>query len=246
MATPVVSHHLPTVVSTQGEARRLVGETGDLPLLVTADRQTGGRGRSGRAWESAPRALAWSLAVAPAWEARRWPTIPLVAGLEARRVLAGATGVETGLKWPNDLMTAAGKVGGILVEASGDLVVIGVGVNLWWPEPPPGAASLLEDDPGGALAPRLAAELARRVVATLEGPPAAWGRDAYKAGCVTLGSEVSWEPAGRGTAVDVAADGGLVVDTGTGTVTLRSGEVHTVRSTTLPPGSSPGVGGDAT
>ncbi|NIR35230.1 MAG: hypothetical protein GWN79_02835 [Actinobacteria bacterium] len=44
-------------------------------------------------------------------------------------------------------------------------------------------------------------------------------------------------PDGEGEAVDVAPDGALVVRTGDGTVHIRSGEVHTVRGTTLPPES---------
>ena len=55
------------------------------------------------------------------------------------------------LKWPNDLVamterrdTREPKLGGILSEASGDVVVIGLGVNLYWPEAPKGMSAVFE------------------------------------------------------------------------------------------------------
>jgi biotin-(acetyl-CoA carboxylase) ligase len=51
----------------------------------------------------------------------------------------------------------------------------------------------------------------------------------YAAACATLGSEVTWEPAGRGRPVAVQEDGGLVVETTGGRRVLYAGEVHTVR-----------------
>jgi biotin-(acetyl-CoA carboxylase) ligase len=49
--------------------------------------------------------------------------------------------------------------------------------------------------------------------------------------CSTIGAQVTWRPDGWGRVVDVDHDGALVVDTDTGQLTLRSGEVHTVRPT---------------
>ena len=127
MATPLVIHRRDKVGSTQNEALLLVESSGDLPLLLIAAGQTSGRGRTGRSWLTAPRALACSLVVAPEWSPRHWGTIPLLAGLAARSALNEHSGVTPGLKWPNDLVTERGKVGGILVEASDDLVVVGLG-----------------------------------------------------------------------------------------------------------------------
>ena len=228
-------HHFEEVGSTQTEARRLASDGARIPLLVVARRQTRGRGREGREWVTAPRALACSLLVRPAWRPRDWGPISLAAGLAARTALRDAFDVSPGLKWPNDLVTDAGKVGGILVEAAGDEVTIGFGVNLWWPEPPVGMAGLVDTDAGWEGADEAAEAWARRILRVLEGPADHWGRDEYRAVCETLGSTIEWEPEGSGRAVDVAADGGLVVESGHGRVTLRSGAVRTVRPTTIPP-----------
>jgi BirA family biotin operon repressor/biotin-[acetyl-CoA-carboxylase] ligase len=241
MATPILTHHLEEVGSTQDEARLLAESSGTVPLLLVADRQTRGKGRAGHSWLTAPRALACSLVVAPDWETDRWSTVPLLAGLEARRAIRDRTGVKPSLKWPNDLVTPAGKIGGLLVESSGSIAVIGLGVNLWWPEPPEGMAGLLGADPGREATRALAESWAARVVARLEGPPGNWGHEAYRDACSTLGTFVTWEPDGVGEAVDIAIDGGLVVETTGGRVTLHSGEVHTIRPTSLASGDDEGV-----
>ncbi len=228
MATPYALVHLDRVASTQTEARERFGGE---PVLVVADRQHAGRGRSGRRWLQADRALFASLAFAPALEPRRWPVIPLLAGLAAREALDGAPC----LKWPNDLVRGDGtKLGGILTEASGGVVVVGLGVNLWWERPAEGAAALHGDDPGpqaaGTIARRWAGEVLSRVV-----DPGGW-RAEYVPVCVTLGEQITWagRPApGRGVAVDVADDGALLADTVAGRVRLLAGEVREVRAATL-------------
>jgi BirA family biotin operon repressor/biotin-[acetyl-CoA-carboxylase] ligase len=151
-----------------------------------------------------------------------------MAGVAALRAVTGPK-----LKWPNDLILGEGKVGGILVEQSGDEVVIGLGLNLWWPDTPEGTAALFGEDPGpdrhaeiGAL---WGAELMRLIEA--EG----WPLDEYRSDCETLGRRITWEPDGLGTAVDVTEDGGLVVELESGEMrTLRSGAVRHVRSPANP------------
>lgn len=220
MATPYSVRVFDEVTSTQDVARSLAG-TG--PVLVVASRQTAGRGRTGHGWDTAPRAVACSYAFQGGWPEAKRGVIPLVAGVAAAEIL------DVALKWPNDLMVGDAKVGGILVEAAGDLIVVGCGVNLWWPDAPPGRAGLRSSDPGPATGERFARAWADRLVHTLELGPDSWPRDRYRQRCVTLGAEITWEPGGRGCAVDVAADGGLVVESPTGVVTLHSGEVRHVR-----------------
>jgi len=224
---------LPTVGSTQDEARRRTAE--GTPRLVVAERQVAGRGRTGRIWQEAPRAMYASLAFVPSWPRKTWSRLTLVAGLAARRALAAATGVVVGLKWPNDLVVADGKLGGILTEADGDLVVIGCGLNLWWPDPPQGIAAAAALDPGPDLAAGIAGRWAEEVLAVATGDREAWGRAEYLTACVTLGTEISWDPDGAGRAVTVDDSGGLVVETATGVVTLTSGEVRAVRLATVAP-----------
>lgn len=136
-APPLVD--LAEVDSTNSEAMRRAqnGERG--PLYIRAERQTAGRGRSGRAWQSAHGNLALSrlgtIAAPPAAVAQ----VALVAGIALHRTVAlvldqARVSVPLQLKWPNDLLLDSAKVAGILVEGSAfggeRVIVIGIGVNL--------------------------------------------------------------------------------------------------------------------
>ncbi len=223
MATPPSFIHLAQAASTQDEARH--GFAG-VPLLVTAARQTSGRGRSGAVWETADRAIAASLAFAPGWTEADWPLIPAVAGLAALDVL----GERARLEWPNDVMVGGVKVAGILVEAAGGVVVAGLGVNLWWPEPVARAGALFESDPGPDAGPLLAERWATRLLDRLDGPAGEWGRAEYESRCTLIGTDVTWEPGGAGRAVGIGDRGGLIVETPAGRTVLDSGVVRSVRS----------------
>jgi BirA family biotin operon repressor/biotin-[acetyl-CoA-carboxylase] ligase len=146
-----------------------------------------------------------------------------MAGVAAVRAVPG----ELLLKWPNDIVVDDLKLGGILVERSGSVVVVGMGLNLWWPEAPEDVGSLLDVDPGpemhaviGAL---WAAEFLRLV--ELDG----WPIDAYRMACVTIGREITWEPGGSGVAIDVSIDGELIVEDGKIRRTINSGAIRHLR-----------------
>ena len=110
---------------------------GDAPegSVVVADYQTRGRGRHARGWVAPPgTSLLVSVLLRPNCSVDRIPQLSLVSGVAAREALA-LSGVETQLKWPNDLLFRGKKVGGILLEAvSGPLgnpaVVVGMGLNV--------------------------------------------------------------------------------------------------------------------
>jgi BirA family biotin operon repressor/biotin-[acetyl-CoA-carboxylase] ligase len=125
----------PVLGSTNAHALSLArgGEKG--PLWITAERQTEGRGREGRSWVSETGNLhATLLLTAPAPMAR-WPQLSFVAALalhDALGEIAPALNRQLAIKWPNDLLLSAAKLGGILIEGestAGEPVAIGIGVN---------------------------------------------------------------------------------------------------------------------
>ncbi len=129
--------HLAEVDSTNAEAMRrmLAGASG--PLWVIADRQSAGRGRSGRAWASAPGNLFASLLVDTHCPPAKAGQLSLVAGVAAVEAIGKMGSVsDVRLKWPNDILIGQAKAGGILVESStrpgrpGVTAVVGVGLNL--------------------------------------------------------------------------------------------------------------------
>lgn len=136
-------------------ARLAAGEVLAEGRWLIADRQTAGRGRAGRVWSGG---LGNFMGSTPALVGQGDPpaaTLALVAGVAVHEaVSASAPGLDdVRLKWPNDLLVGAAKLAGILLERQGDVVVVGIGVNL--AEAPP-----LPDRPTAALA-RLGYPLAR-------------------------------------------------------------------------------------
>ncbi|MFB7108091.1 biotin--[acetyl-CoA-carboxylase] ligase [Streptomyces sp. NPDC056190] len=214
-------------------ARAAAGKAAEGAVLV-AEEQTSARGRLDRRWTAPPRSgLFFSVLLRPSEvPVARWGWLPLLTGVAVATGLSRSAGVDTALKWPNDLLVTVGgeerKAGGILAERAGeDAVVIGVGVNVTLRQeelPVPQAGSL-------ALAGAVSTDrdpLLRAVLRSLEdwygrwraagGDPAASGlQETYAAGCATLGRVVRAElPGDRslvGEAVAVDGDGRLVIAT---------------------------------
>ena len=126
--------------------------------VLAAEEQRAGRGRMGRTWTAPPRAaLTFSLLLKPAVPPARRGWLPLLTGVAVAAAVTRATGVETGLKWPNDLLAADAKLAGILAEAAGDAVVVGIGLNVStepaeFPNPRPGALPATSLRAAGATA----------------------------------------------------------------------------------------------
>jgi BirA family biotin operon repressor/biotin-[acetyl-CoA-carboxylase] ligase len=217
MATPYRQVRLDLAPSTQDVAKAMLE---DLPVLVIAAGQSEGRGRSGAKWVSAPRALAVSLALDLGSEERR--PLSLMAGVAAGRTMSGVS-----LKWPNDVINGEAKAGGILVERDHEVAVIGLGVNLWWSEPPAGAVGIFPEDPGPERHAEIGGLWGAEMMRLIDGE--GWPIEEYRGRCVTLGREITWEPEGEGHAVDIVSDGGLVVETPRGPTTIYSGAVRHVR-----------------
>lgn len=162
---------IPQTGSTNADlaARVARGERVPEGRWLVADRQTAGRGRSGREWQDGSGNFMGSTVV----HLRRGDppahTLALLAGLSLHDLLAPRVSQRLILKWPNDLLADGAKLAGILLERAGDAVVVGLGVNL-------AVAPVVEDratvslaDLGASLArDDFAAELARHFAADLQ------------------------------------------------------------------------------
>src|SRR5215469_9764608 len=100
--------------------------------VLVAEAQTSGRGRQGRSWQSQPgAALTFSLLVRPVTvpqSAMGW--LPLLTGVATATAVRRVTGLQAGLKWPNDVLIGDGKLAGILAEQSAGAVIVGTGLNV--------------------------------------------------------------------------------------------------------------------
>ena len=230
--------------STNADLAEVARRGGPEGVVLVAEAQTGGRGRLDRTWTSPPRAgLLFSVLLRPQLPPPRRTWIPLLAGLAVQQAVFRLGAVETRLKWPNDLLLGddLGKAGGILAQATGDAVVVGVGLNVTTrrAELPEGAVSLLTE--GAGCTDR--DPLLRAILRTLADRYAEWAagpdrlRPAYEAVCDTIGQDVRVQlPGGgalAGTATGLDEMGRLVVRTTDGDVQVSAGDVTRVRPVTV-------------
>lgn len=122
--------------STNDEAMRQLATGRETPFLVISKKQTRGRGRFGRAWQSDSSAnLYSSFAFRPQVEPERMQTFTLWMGINVCEVVANFTRSKPGVKWPNDILFDGRKAGGMLTEARMDAdqirdLVFGLGLNI--------------------------------------------------------------------------------------------------------------------
>ena len=210
-------------------------------LVLVANTQSLGRGRVGRSWSSPPGAgLYVSVVLRPGGSALRLLTI--AAGVAIAEGIHAASGLQTCLKWPNDVYVGSRKLAGILAEGGSsagavDHVVLGFGINIRRAAYPPDVAARatsLESelgrdvDRGLVLAECLTAlshrygMLQRGIADDVIG---AW----RKRGALHMGRAVEWDADGgsrRGRAEDIDATGALLVRIDDRIVRVISGEVR--------------------
>jgi BirA family biotin operon repressor/biotin-[acetyl-CoA-carboxylase] ligase len=212
--------------------------------VIVADHQTAGRGRLGRTWQAPPgSALLCSILLRPEPGAVVHAAVSAVA-LAAQSAVAALTAVTPELKWPNDLMVGERKLAGVLAEAVMDPdeplvvsgVVVGIGLNVAWAEPPPDVATraVTMEELGGQVVDRRV--LLERLLTDLAPLLALWARDPgelqarYRNRLDTLGRRVRVDLGEReltGIALDVTPDGLLVrLDDGTDQLVLTGDVIH--------------------
>jgi BirA family biotin operon repressor/biotin-[acetyl-CoA-carboxylase] ligase len=237
-----------TLESTNTKLLEALPPAAGTAAVVLAEHQTGGRGRRGRGWVAPPGgaiclSLAWQYADMPA----DLSALSLVVGLCAVNALAELNVPGVSLKWPNDLVTAEGKLGGILIEMRAESggpvhVVVGIGLNVVLDDAARAAVKATGNTADDIRAQTKAvpdrnaivASLLSRLIPAFEGFPRHGltpHLDNWHHCDALRDREVRVENAGeitRGVARGVDAHGALLVETPTGVRRFISGEV-TVR-----------------
>jgi BirA family biotin operon repressor/biotin-[acetyl-CoA-carboxylase] ligase len=222
IGSPHVHHRVTD--STNARARALAAAGAPHGTLVTADAQTAGRGRQGRAWTAEPGdALLMSVLVRDVT-----PLLPLAAAVAVCEAVAP---LEAAIKWPNDVWIERRKVAGILLEGRPQegWAVIGIGLNVRTREFP---EELRETATSLALAgaERTVAQAREALLPALArwlGAPGPEVLQAWRARDALRGERVRWADSSEGTAAGITDTGALLVETRAGErVELDAGEVH--------------------
>jgi BirA family biotin operon repressor/biotin-[acetyl-CoA-carboxylase] ligase len=120
------------VDSTNEEAKRLVAAGRPTGFAIFAARQTAGRGRLNRVWQTLSGNLAATIVVSPSTAIGLRSTIALMSGLAIFDVVKHRLGGrhDLAIKWPNDILIDGAKVSGTLIEADDATIYVGIGINI--------------------------------------------------------------------------------------------------------------------
>lgn len=227
---------LPTVDSTNTEAKRRLRAGLTEPLLLAAEQQTAGRGRQGRSFYSpAETGIYMTLVIHPHAPLADTVSVTTRASVAVCRAIRRVTKLQPEIKWVNDLYLRGKKICGILAEAESDYaagitnsLIIGVGINVTtadFPEELTEAASLAVAADRDLLIAAVAEELLRE---TARLGDRSYLED-YRRWSMVLGRQIVWTRNGEsriGRAVAIGEDGGLAVEAEDGSRhILQSGEI---------------------
>lgn len=127
---------LDEITSTNEYAKALAREGASHGTVVVARKQSAGKGRLGRSFDSKEdKGIFMTIILRPDMQPVEASRLTLVAAVAVREALAKSCGIQCGIKWPNDIVADGKKVCGILTEMSTEngrikYVIVGIGVNV--------------------------------------------------------------------------------------------------------------------
>lgn len=218
--------------STNNEAKRRALDGVDKPVLIISEKQSAGRGRMGRSFYSPEgTGLYMSLLLSVDGGFQNTVGITSAAAVAAVRAIRNVCGVETGIKWVNDIYFENKKIAGILAESFsvGErfFTVIGIGVNMYTTEFP----EELYERAGSIMAKKgsrseLAGAITEELVKLIYALPNRDFMSEYRDSSIVLGKAVTFIENGQsfsGIAESISDDGAL-------TVVLENGDKHVLKS----------------
>jgi BirA family biotin operon repressor/biotin-[acetyl-CoA-carboxylase] ligase len=226
-----------SIDSTNTEAKRYAQVGGKIPALFIADEQTEGRGRMGRSFYSpADTGIYMSLLLVAPENEENTLRMTSAAAVAAHDAILAVLGIDTGIKWVNDLYLDGKKISGILAESffmdDRRFVVIGVGINLStkdFPEELREKAGSLSDEQNDDIKIMLTQELAIALLREMRSLDAPSLMSRYRKHSLALGRKVVFTENGvsrSGVAENVDDLGALLVRLSDGSLyRLGSGEI---------------------
>ncbi len=210
--------HFASVTSTQDIAKGILKEN----VVIVADEQRSSYGRKRREWHSPPGGL-WMTIIL---RTELWDVITLAASVAIVKALE-AFEIEVGIKWPNDIFYKGKKLGGIIAEKKGEMIILGIGINLKneIPEEIKDIAINLPDVERDALLPVLLESIDWILSLSKEKILDEWRKCS-----ITLGRKVCIDNGERicGIAIDIDGYGGLVIRNDKEVKTVYTGDLRFV------------------
>ena len=128
------AYYFDSIDSTQNQAMKMANDPKNNGAIIIAEKQTGGKGRSGRKWISPKGGIWLSVILHPKFDISITTLFPIASSLALSYAIEKICKINPELKWPNDLTIKGKKVAGMLVDASFESnrienLVLGVGIN---------------------------------------------------------------------------------------------------------------------
>ena len=127
-------YYFEEIDSTQNFAQNIAADKKENGTIIIAEKQTAGRGRLDRKWTSPKGGIWFSLIIHPKFDVSSSTLIPILSAVALSKSIKSVLGIETEVKWPNDITMNGKKVAGVLVDASFqtnsiDYLILGIGIN---------------------------------------------------------------------------------------------------------------------
>ena len=127
-------YYFEEIDSTQNFAQNIAADKKENGTIIIAEKQTSGRGRLDRKWTSPKGGIWFSLIIHPKFDVSSSTLIPILSAVALSKSIKLVLGIETEVKWPNDITMNGKKVAGVLVDASFqtnsiDYLILGIGIN---------------------------------------------------------------------------------------------------------------------
>lgn len=244
MSTTYQIRRYEEIDSTNLEARRLISQGFGHGTVILAETQLAGRGRLGRTWVSAKGTGLWfSVILTPKGGMQQASQYSFVMAVAVAEGIRAVTGLEAKVKWPNDIVLHGKKVCGILLELAAEpnqavQLIAGIGINANqqpddFPEEVQAKATSLAIETGRELDRQALLDAVLRQItdnlALLERQGFDAIRERWLALSCVMGKKVQILQHGdailHGTAVGLAEDGALLVETKSGIVPILAGDV---------------------
>ncbi|MEC9063642.1 MAG: biotin--[acetyl-CoA-carboxylase] ligase [Thermoproteota archaeon] len=127
-------YYFEEIDSTQSFAQNIAADKKENGTIIIAEKQTAGRGRLERKWTSPKGGIWFSLIIHPKFDVSSSTLIPILSAVALSKSIKSSLGIDTEVKWPNDITMKGKKVAGVLVDASFqtnsiDYLILGIGIN---------------------------------------------------------------------------------------------------------------------
>ena len=127
-------HYFEEIDSTQNFAQQIASDKKENGAIIIAEKQTDGRGRLDRKWTTPKGGISFSIIIHPIFDVSSSTLIPILSAVALSKSIKSILGIETQVKWPNDITMNGKKVAGILVDASFqanniEYLILGIGIN---------------------------------------------------------------------------------------------------------------------